>query len=109
MFLHLAVLTGRIQGNAKGGIYENAVSESLIKRGYRLYYYKPDDSHELEFLLEKDGSVCPVEVKAGNNATVSLNSFIKKYSPAASYKLINGNVGEADGKITLPHYMVMFI
>ena len=105
----LALLTSTIQGSAKGGIYENAVSESLIKRGYRLYYYRPDDSHELEFLLEKDGSVCPVEVKAGNNATLSLNSFIKKYRPAAAYKLVNGNVGEADGKITLPHYMVMFI
>lgn len=104
-----AVLSGTIQGNAKGGIYENAVSEGLIKRGYRLYYYKPDDSHELEFLLEKEGSVCPVEVKAGNNATVSLNSFIRKYNPAEAYKLISGNIGQSDGKITLPHYMVMFL
>lgn len=104
-----AILTNTIQGSAKGGIYENIIAESLIKNGYKLYYYKPDDSHELEFLLEKDGSVVPVEVKAGNTATVSLNSFIKRFKPEKAYKFINGNVGTAGDKITLPHYMSMFI
>ncbi len=104
-----AVLMGTIQGNAKGGIYENVISESLIKNGHKLYYYRPDESHELEFLLEKNGEVVPIEVKAGNNPTVSLNSFIKKYSPSCAYKLIKGNMGVSDGKITLPHYMVIFI
>lgn len=104
-----AVLDNSIRGNAKGGIYENIISECLIKRGYKLYYYRPDDNNELEFLLEKDGSVVPIEVKAGNNPTVSLNSFIKKYMPPAAYKFIDGNVGKADTKITLPHYMVMFM
>lgn len=104
-----AVLDNSIRGNAKGGIYENIISECLIKRGYKLYYYRPDDNNELEFLLEKGGSVVPVEVKAGNNPTVSLNAFIKKYMPPAAYKFIDGNVGKADTKITLPHYMVMFM
>ena len=51
----------------------------------------------------------PVEVKAGNNPTVSLNSFIKKYQPSVAYKLINGNLGVSDGKFTMPHYMIMFV
>ena len=104
-----AVLMNTIQGNAKGGLYENIISESLIKNGYCLYYYKPDNTHELEFLLEKNGEVIPVEVKAGNNATVSLNAFIRKYTPHEAYKFVNGNIGVSDSKITLPHYMVMFI
>lgn len=74
-----------------------------------MYYYKPDDSRGLEFLIEKDGEVIPVEVKAGNTATKSLNSFIKKYQPTYAYKFISGNIGQVDSKITLPHYMVMFI
>ena len=104
-----AILNNTIKGNAKGGIYENAVSESLIKNGYRLYYYKPDDDHELEFLIEKEGTVVPIEVKAGNTATVSLNNFIDEYKPVIAYKLINGNVGMVDTKKTVPHYMIMFI
>ena len=104
-----AILDNTLKGNAKGGIYENIISECLIKLGYKLYYYRPDDSHELEFLLEKNGEVVPVEVKAGNNPTVSLNSFIKKYQPSVAYKLINGNLGISDGKFTMPHYMIMFV
>ena len=97
------------KGNAKGGIYENIISECLVKKGYRLFYYKPDDDHEVEFLIEKNGEVIPVEVKAGNTASVSLNNFIRDYQPSAAYKLVNGNVGISDVKRTMSHYMVMFL
>lgn len=106
----LAILNNTLKGNAKGGIYENVISESLLKRGYKLYYYKTQNSSmEIEFVIEKNGEVIPIEVKAGNDSTPSLNSFINKYHPKVSYKFVNGNVGFLDGKKTLPHYMVMFI
>lgn len=73
------------------------------------FYYKPDDDHELEFLLEMDGEVIPMEVKAGNTATVSLNNFIRDFKSSKAYKLVSGNIGVVDNKITLPHYMIMFI
>ncbi|SCY33950.1 hypothetical protein SAMN02910451_02239 [Butyrivibrio hungatei] len=104
-----AILNNTIKGNAKGGIYENIISECLIKRGYNLHYYKPDDEHELEFLIEKDGEVVPIEVKAGNTASVSLNNFIKEYSPDKAYKLIANRNGVSGAKIILPHYYVLFI
>lgn len=106
----LAILNNTLKGNAKGGIYENIISEALLKRGYKLYYYKTQNSSmEIEFVIEKNGEVIPIEVKAGNDSTPSLNSFINKYHPKVSYKFVNGNVGFLDGKKTLPHYMVMFI
>lgn len=105
----LAILNDTIRGNARGGIYENVISECLIKRGYTLYYYKPDSEHEIEFLIEKDGEIIPVEVKAGNNPTPSLNSYIEDFSPSYAYKLIGGRNGTIGAKITLPHYFVMFI
>lgn len=106
----LAILNNTLKGNAKGGIYGNIISESLLKRGYKLYYYKTQNSSmEIEFVIEKNGEVIPIEVKAGNDSTPSLNSFINKYHPKVSYKFVNGNVGFLDGKKTLPHYMVMFI
>ena len=106
----LLVLNGKLLGNAKGGIYENLISEMLTKRGYSLHYYKTERADaELEFLIEKEGEVIPVEVKAGNTATVSLNRFIEKYVPSHAYKFIEGNIGAKDNKITLPHYMAMFI
>lgn len=106
----LAILNNTLKGNAKGGIYENIISELLLKRGYKLYYYKTQNSSmEIEFVIEKNGEVIPIEVKAGNDSTPSLNSFINKYHPKVSYKFVNGNIGFLDGKKTLPHYMVMFI
>lgn len=104
-----AILSNTIKGNAKGGIFENIISEQLIKKGYSLYYYKPDNEHELEFLIEKNGEVVPIEVKAGNTSTVTLNNFINTYSPTIAYKLINGNIGINGVKYSIPHYMVMFI
>ena len=103
-----AILDNTIIGNAKGGIYENAISESLIKKGYKLYYYKPDDSHEIEFVIEHNG-VIPIEVKSGNTASISLNNFIHDFKPKIAYKLINGSNGLVGVKKTIPHYMVMFI
>lgn len=105
----LAILNKTIKGAAKGGIYENVISESLIKQGYNLFYHKPNDNRELEFLLEKNGEVIPVEVKAGNTATISLDDFIREYEPKEAFKFVDGNVGVADGKITLPHYMIIFL
>ena len=40
-----------------------------------------DDNGEIEFLIEKNGEVIPLEVKASNSSTASLNSFIEKYKP----------------------------
>lgn len=106
----LAVLTGKILGNAKGGIYENLISDMLVKRGYGLNYYKTDSSTmEIEFIIEKNGEVVPVEVKAGNTSTPSLNRYLELYHPSLAYKLIDGNIGTNGVKITLPHYMAMFL
>ena len=105
----LALLNNTLKGFAKVGIYENFVAESLIKKGYSLHYYKPNDDSELEFVIEKEGQVIPIEVKAGNSATKSLNRFIDNFSPAIAYKIIDGNIGYMEPKLSIPHYMVMFL
>ena len=104
-----ALLNGTLKGFAKGGIYENFVAETLVKNGYTLHYYKQGDSSELEFVIEKNGEVIPIEVKAGNSATKSLDLFIAEFSPTVALKLIGGNIGLADKKFSLPHFLAMFI
>ncbi|MGN0682242.1 MAG: ATP-binding protein [Oscillospiraceae bacterium] len=104
-----ALLNGNLKGFAKGGIFENFVAQTLVKNSYSLHYYKPNDNSELEFVIERNGEVVPIEVKAGNTATKSLNQFIEDFSPSVAFKLISGNIGEREKKITLPHYLTMFI
>lgn len=105
----IAILNNTLKGNAKGAVYENVIAELLVKKEYKLHYYKPDDDHEIEFIIEKDGEVIPIEVKAGNSASKSLNNFINDYEPSVSYKLITGNQGLEGNKKTIPHYMIMFL
>ena len=105
----IAILNGTLKGNAKGGIYENIIAEQLVKNGFNLHFYKPNSEQEIEFIIEKDGQVLPVEVKAGNNPTPSLNKFINQFKPSIAYKMIDGNIGTIDSKVTLPHYMIMFV
>ncbi len=105
-----ALIKKTLKGPAKGGIYENLIFDMLYKRGYVLNYYKKsDNSQEIEFLFEKDGAAIPVEVKSKKGDTTSLNSFISEFEPPYAYKLIDGNVGVNETKITLPQYMAMFI
>jgi len=106
----LAVMTNKLLGNAKGGIYENLISEILIKNGHSLHYYKTENSQmEIEFIIEKDGGVIPVEVKAGNTSTPSLNNFMERFESEYAIKLIDGNIGANGKKISLPHFMAMFL
>ena len=60
-------------------------------------------------LVEYGREVVPVEVKAGNTASRSLNRFIEKYHPEIAYKLISSRNGRSDEKWTLPHYSVIFL
>jgi hypothetical protein len=80
------LFSGKLTGNAKGGLYENLIAGILERKGYPLRYYKTTDgSREVEFVIEKDGGVIPIEVKSSNGATVSLNETLRmKASPTGT-------------------------
>ncbi len=105
-----AVLNDSLKGAMKGGIYENLIADILIKKNIPLYYFKNDNNtQEIEFFITDDDGIIPIEVKAGNGTSISLNNFLKEQKPKYGYKFINGNVGVVENKITLPLYMAMFI
>ena len=106
------IVNNTIVGNTKGGIYECAVADSLYKNGYTIYFYKNESTRkEIDFLIQKEGEVIPVEVKGGNAKATSLNGIMSKYpNIRLAYKLIDGNVGMGgNGVVSLPIYMAMFI
>ena len=63
----------------------------------------------IEFLLERDAHVVPVEVKAKKGATASLNSLLERKDIPVGYKLSSGNIGVVDKKITIPLYMAAYL
>ena len=66
-------------GTYKGAIYENVVGAMLRKSGYeQLYFYKRENpALEMDFFVRDADSLVPVEVKAKDNATASLNNLIQ--------------------------------
>jgi predicted AAA+ superfamily ATPase len=105
-----AIYSNTLKGAAKGGIYENLLADVLVKKYQPLYYYKPGENRqEIEFLYTQGDNIIPIEVKAGNNPSPSLDAFIKEFAPPYGLKLISGNVGQVGDKLTLPLYMAMFL
>ena len=96
---------------AKGGIYEAAIADMLIKNGHDALYFRKNEqaTFEIEFLIENSDGVIPIEVKSGNSKSRSLDSALQKENIPYGYKLINGNIGKEGKKITLPLYMAMFL
>ena len=110
MLVKRQILDGSLAGSMKGGVYENLVSGILERNGVPLRYLNKDGGRlEMEFLVEAAEGVVPVEVKAQVGATRSLDKLLEDGSIPYGYKLSGGNVGVVGKKITLPHYMAMFI
>lgn len=97
----------------KGGIYENIVGDMLVKEGYQLYYYKNNDgSIEMDFFIRDIDSLIPVEVKAKNNPTASLNKLIEheKYSDIKyGIKLCAANIGFNGKFYTFPYFTTFLL
>ena len=108
MLVKREILAGTLVGSVKGGVYENFVAMVLQRNGHALRYYR-NDENEVEFLAETAEGVVPVEVKARTGRTLSLDKLLTHPQIPFGYKLIGGNVGVVGKKITLPHYMAMFI
>ena len=96
---------------AKGGIFEALAAEMLCKRGYAdqcCFYRNEAGTVEVEFLIEGPQGVIPVEIKAGNHKTRSLDKLLQQDDIVTGYKFADQNAGIAGKKITLPLYMLMF-
>ena len=101
-------------GTYKGAIYENIVGEMLRKSGYeQLYYYKNDSpALEMDFFVRDSDSLVPVEVKAKDGATASLNHLIDWPSyPDVSYGIKFGykNIGWGGKFYTFPYFLAFLL
>ena len=101
-------------GTYKGAIYENIVGEMLRKSGYeQLYYYKNDSpALEMDFFVRDSDSLVPVEVKAKDGATASLNHLIDWSSyPDVSYGIKFGykNIGWGGKFYTFPYFLAFLL
>ena len=97
----------------KGALYENIVGDMLVKEGYDLYFYKDDGKKiEMDFMIRDKNSLIPVEVKANNNSTISLNNLINSSSYKDikyGIKLCNKNIGFNGKFYTFPYFLTFLL
>ena len=110
--MRLKILTGDRSVNL-GGIYENAVAQELNSHGFPMYFYNSHKNGELDFLIEQDNGVVPIEVKSGKDyyvhSAMTKACANKEYGIMKGYVLGNCNVS-ADGRICyMPVYFAAFI
>ena len=110
--IRMKVLLGDASVNL-GGVYENAVAQELNTHGFPLYFYNSHRVGELDFVVEKDLEIVPIEVKSGKDyyvhSAISKVADNKEYDVHTAFVLANCNVSQ-DGKMCyLPIYMATFI
>lgn len=96
-----------------GAVYENVVAQELKAHGFELYYFNNKKQGEIDFLIEKQGTVLPIEIKSGKDYTkhAALSNVMSNstYEIPKAFVFQNGNVS-TNGNITYyPIYMIMFV
>lgn len=91
----------------RGVLTENYVAQTLKRAGHDLQYWESKAQAEVDFLLNINGSIIPVEVKASDNtASKSLHSYRERYRPDYAIRLSAKNFGFANGIKAIPLYAV---
>jgi len=109
--IQLRILKGETNINF-GAIYENVVAQELNCHGWNLYYFNSKTQGEVDFLLERDAEIIPLEVKSGKNYTLnSLKKYIKKYTEYITECIVihTDDLNEKDGVKYLPVYMTSLL
>ena len=85
----------------------------LVKQGYNLYFYKNEKGTlEMDFFIRDKDSLIPLEVKANDNSTTSLNKLIESntYSDIKyGIKLCNKNIGFNGKFYTFPYFLAFLL
>lgn len=95
----------------KGILAENYVAEVLFSKKRELYYWQLDSGkYEVDFLINIEGDIIPIEVKASDNITSkSLNYYIDRYKPQYSIRISTKNFGFSNGIKSIPLYATHLI
>ena len=94
----------------KGGMAENYVNVQLTINGYKTYYWESERGAEIDFVIQRDGQLIPIEVKSADNTRAkSLKVYMETYKPAYAIKLSAKNFGFEDNKKTVPLYAAFCI
>ena len=94
----------------KGGMTENYVNVQLVINGYNTFYWESDRGAEIDFVIQREGKIIPIEVKSADNTRAkSLKVYMDTYKPVYAIKLSAKNFAFEDNKKIVPLYAAFCI
>lgn len=99
------------ENTLSGIFFENFVASELIAKGNPLFYWRCKSSCELEFIIESDNKLFPIDVKKGRGVLNSLEKFAYHNKYECAVKISAGNYGYDEQKrlLTVPFYFASFV
>ena len=94
----------------KGDIAENYVQQQLNVNFENIYYWKNNNTAEVDFIIQNKDGLIPIEVKAGDSVkSKSLNLYMQQFKPKYGIRVCAKNFGFANGIKTIPLYATFLI
>lgn len=93
-----------------GPLTEHYVANELRQKSYESYYWKSDGKAELDFIIQKEMDIIPIEVKTSTHTKArSLDIYMKTYSPKYAIRISEKNFGFENNIKSVPLYAVFCI
>ena len=110
--IQLEILNGHTDINF-GAIYENFVAQELFAHGFEPNYYNSREKGEVDFVLERNFKVLPIEVKSGKHYARhrALDAVLKDPEYAVEQAIVfnEDKFQKIDKVFYAPIYMTMFL
>ncbi|MCL2651741.1 MAG: ATP-binding protein [Candidatus Azobacteroides sp.] len=99
-----------IENTFLGAMTENYVAQCFKAKNYRLAYWQSEGKAEVDFVLQINGEVVPIEVKKGRrNRAKSLSVFMEKYKSGYAIRISKKNFGFENNIKSVPLYAVFCV
>lgn len=93
-----------------GPLTEHYVANELKVNGYELYYWESNGKAELDFMIQKNTDIVPIEVKTSiHTKSRSLDLYMKTYKTNYAIRISEKNFGFENNIKSVPLYAVFCI
>ena len=98
------------ENTLSGIFFENFVASELVAKEHKLFYWRGKTTAELEFIIESDNKLYPIDVKKGRGTLNSLEKFANHNKFECAIKVSKNNYGynEEQKLLTIPFYFLPF-
>lgn len=104
-------ISADVNNTLSGIFFENFIANEMVAKGIKLFYWRGKNDAELEFVVESNSKLYPIDVKKGKGSLNSLEKFSNHNRFETAIKVSRNNYGYNEDKklLTVPFYMFFLV